>query len=263
MKCKNCKTNLKETANFCDECGGKVIKYRLNFKMAFSEFFTTFISWDNTFFKTFIHLLIKPQEVTNGYLEGVRKRYMQPFAYMVISLTIYSIYMYFSKNQMLAYLDEVMSSMPNVNNGNPKFDSFMEGFMEKWITFITKYFNIFTFSTIPFLALINRIIFKKLNFIEHNIALFYAYATYILGYTFIGFTGLIIGVHFKNIYPITTTFMLGYHMFFYMKVFSLSKLEIVLKTLLFWIGMLVLYLLLGIFIFILTFILLKLKVISF
>ena len=263
MECKNCKTKLKKTANFCDECGGKVINHRLNFKTITAEFFATFISWDNKFFKTVTHLFTKPQNVANSYINGVRKRYMQPFAYMIVALTLYSVYMYFAKDQMLAYLDHIIATMPNQNNGNPKFDKFMDDFMENWMTFMTKYFNIFTFLTIPFLALINRVIFKKLNFIEHNIALFYAYASYIIGYLIIGFIGLLIGVSFENIYPITMALLVVYHMYFYMKLFNLSKLEIVLKTLLFWIGIFIQYILIGIIVFIVVFVLLKLKFISF
>ena len=111
MECKNCKTTLKETANFCDECGGKIINHRLNFKTVTAEFFATFISWDNKFFKTFSHLITKPQEVTNGYLDGVRKRYMQPFAYMIIILSLYGIYMILSKEIMIEYIEEMNESM--------------------------------------------------------------------------------------------------------------------------------------------------------
>lgn len=262
MSCKNCYNKLLGERKFCNNCGAKVINYRLNFKTVISEFFATFINWDNSFFKTISHLFTQPQTVVNGYLNGIRKRYLQPFAYMLIALTVYSVYMYFSKEQMLEFIDKAVISMPNQNKGNPKMDEFMDGFMEKWMSFITQYYNIFTFLIIPVLAMINRMIFKKYNIIEHNISLFYAYATYMFGYSTIGFFGLVFGISFGNIYSVTLLFMVLYHMYFYKKLFNLSKLETALKTLLFWIALFALYILLGIVLIIIIFILLKLKVIS-
>ncbi len=75
MNCKNCNTPLQGEKKFCSNCGSKVISYRLNFSSVSEEFFSTYINWDNKFYKTFIHLFTKPQEVANGYLDGVRKRY--------------------------------------------------------------------------------------------------------------------------------------------------------------------------------------------
>lgn len=80
MHCKNCQTKLEGEKKFCTNCGAKVINHRLNLKTVMEEFFATFISWDNKFLKTFKHLITKPQLVANSYLDGVRKRYMQPFA---------------------------------------------------------------------------------------------------------------------------------------------------------------------------------------
>ena len=242
MKCKNCQTNLKETAKFCDTCGGKVINHRLNFKTITSEFFETFISWDNKFFKTVSHLITKPQEVANGYLDGVRKRYMQPFAYMLIAISVYGIYLVLSKEMMMDYIENMNKMMEEIfsYNSSSKAKEFNNNMLNK----LLKYYNVYTLSSIPLLAFINKIIFKQRNFIEHNVALLYSYATFLLLSATIGFVGVILKIDYGTIYTLVMMIMIGYHMWFYKKMFNLDNVTIILKTLFFWLLMLAFYIIL-------------------
>jgi len=258
MQCKNCQTPLQENNKFCASCGAKIINHRLNFKSVTEEFFATFISWDNKFFKTFIHLLTKPQEVTNGYLDGVRKRYMQPFAYMLIALSIYGIYMFFSKEMMMDYMDNMNAVMEKFSSNNSK----TKDFNTKMLSVLFKYHNIYTLSSIPLLAFINKIIFKKRNFIEHNITLLYAYATFLLLSVIIGFIGVIFNINYGAIYNIIMPLMIIYHLYFYKKMFDFDKITIILKTLYFWLLMIFFYLVIVITGTIIFFILLKMKIIT-
>jgi len=259
MECKNCRTNLSETAEFCEKCGRKVINHRLNFKTVTAEFLETYISWDNKFFKTFIHLITKPQVVANGYLNGVRKRYMQPFAYMLIILSLYGIYLLLAKEQMLTNLETL--NYKGVVNPNPKTQALQENFNKKWISFLTNYFSLFTFMTIPFFAFINKIIFKKNNFIEHNVSLLYAYATYSLISIFIGSLGLIFSIKVAYLSSFSLFIMIFYHVYFYKKMYNLDIGDTILKTLLFWIGMLIYLIVFSIIGFIIVIILMKLHII--
>ncbi len=261
MECKNCQTQLSETAKFCFNCGAKYIGYRLNFKTITEELFTTFISWDNKFFKTFSHLITKPQEVANSYLEGVRKRYMRPFSYMIIALTFYGIYMYFAKDILMELVSTLDANTPV--NPNPKIQKFQDNFNDKWFTFITKYYNIFTFLSIPLLAFINKIIFKKRNLVEHSVTLLYAYATYLIMTSFLGFIFLIFQVDFQFYLSINYFLMIGYHMYFYKKTFQLSLGKTLLKTLLFWLLIFAFYLVIVILGIIAVFVLVKFKIITF
>ncbi len=261
MECKNCQTPLLKNAKFCFNCGAKYIENRLNFRTVSKEFFETFISWDNKFFKTFSHLIIKPQEVANGYLNGIRKRYMQPFAYMLIALTVYGIYMYFAKDMLIEYINTLNANTPI--NPDPKIQKFQDSFNSKWFTFITKYYNVFTFLTIPLLALINKIIFKKRNLVEHSIILLYTYATYLILATLFGFIFLIFQFNFKFLLSINYIIMIGYHAYFYKKMFQLSLGKIILKTFLFWLLMFALYIVIIIIGMIVGALLYKLKIITF
>ena len=255
MECKNCLTNLKETAKFCDECGGKVINHRLNFKIVTAEFLETFISWDNKFFKTFMHLITKPQVVANGYLDGVRKRYMQPFSYILISLTLYGIYLVFSKEMLDEYINEMILKMPNLDLKSQKT-------YKKLTYLILKYNNIYTFSTIPLYAFINRIIFRKRNFIEHSVALLYLLATIMFLTSISGFLGVLFNVDYEKTSYINAFFMIFYSMYYYKKMFNLDNATIILKTLFFWLLMLAFYIILFIIGVIIVVILLSLKIIT-
>lgn len=243
MECKNCQNQLKNEALFCNNCGAKVIDYRLSFKSVTQEFFTTFICWDNKFLKTLAHMYTKPQEVVSNYLQGVRKRYMQPFAFLIVSLTLYGILMYFLKDQMMEYMQEIMKNLPNQNSGNPELDSKIQEFNKWYYDFIMRNFNLITFISIPFLAIINLFVFyKKMNFIEHTLTLVYSYAAYMYGSIFISLIGLILGIKYQYTYYFIFVFMILYHMYFFMKFFNLSFLKTLWKTIYFWLLMGVLFL---------------------
>lgn len=238
MHCKNCNTTLKETAKFCDACGGKVIKHRLDFKTVAGEFFETIISWDNKFFKTFSHLITKPQEVANGYLEGIRKRYMQPFSYMLVVLSIYGIYLMLSKSMMLEYAETMKESLDKFSNvsKNNNFDFI------KIMKFLQKNSTVFIFSIIPIFAFINKIIFRKRNFIEHIILLLYSMGTVMIISNGIGFLGIIFKINYGYINKLSDILMILYSIYYYKKIFDLDIWEIILKTLYFWLLLIPIYL---------------------
>jgi hypothetical protein len=84
------------------------------------------------------------------------------------------------------------------------------------------------------LASINLIIFKKLNFIEHCIAVTYSYANYLYVFFIVAVLGILFQVPLRHIYFFTMAYMVIYHIYFYKKLFQLSFWKIILKTLLFW-----------------------------
>lgn len=230
MECKNCSTTLLETNRFCPNCSAKVINNKLTFSFVVEEFLATYINWDNKFFKTFLHLFTKPEVVVNSYLGGIRKRYMQPFAFMIVALTIYGFYMFFSKDEVLGYIDSINASSNNDNNKEAVLS-------EKWTNSLINYHNIITFGSIPFLAVLNLLIFKTRNFIEHCILLVYVYTNYILGSTIIGALGLLFNVNFTYVYLLNMILMVVYHMYAYQKIFELSYFKIILKTILLWLSL--------------------------
>ena len=92
--CKNCESPLLAENNYCNVCGARVIHNRLSFKILFAQFTEEFLNYDNKFFKTFIHLFSRPEEVILGYMKGVRKRYANPVSYFAIALSLTGLWMF-------------------------------------------------------------------------------------------------------------------------------------------------------------------------
>ena len=84
MNCKNCQEPLNENSQFCNNCGGKVVSQRITFKKLFVDFFINVFGVDNKFFLTLRKILTNPENVINEYLDGVRNRYINPFAFLAI-----------------------------------------------------------------------------------------------------------------------------------------------------------------------------------
>ena len=81
MECKNCSNQLSTNSDFCNSCGAKVIRNRLTLKNIFEHIIETFFNYDNKLLRTFIDLFKKPEKVIDGYINGVRKRYVNPISY--------------------------------------------------------------------------------------------------------------------------------------------------------------------------------------
>lgn len=87
IECLNCKQPLSDSDNFCSNCGQVNDTLPLSIKQFISEFFAGFFSFDTRFFKTFVPLLFKPGKVPKDYIEGKRRRYVNPFQ-LYLNVTI-------------------------------------------------------------------------------------------------------------------------------------------------------------------------------
>lgn len=79
IECLNCKQPISDNDNFCSNCGQVNDELPLSIKQFISEFFAGFFSFDSRFLKTFVPLLFKPGKVSKDYIEGKRRRYVNPF----------------------------------------------------------------------------------------------------------------------------------------------------------------------------------------
>jgi len=101
IECLNCKQPISNNDNFCSNCGQVNDELPLSIKQFISEFFSGFFSFDTRFFNTFIPLLFKPGKVSREYIEGKRRRYVNPFQ-LYLHVTI----LYFLINGLLLAIDE-------------------------------------------------------------------------------------------------------------------------------------------------------------
>ncbi|WP_109299447.1 DUF3667 domain-containing protein [Aquimarina sp. AU474] len=224
--CKNCGQQI-ESYNFCPDCGAKKITKRITFNNLISEFVDRFLNVDNSFTRTFTDLFTKPEVVIDGYIHGLRKRYVNAFGYFALSVTITGIYGFLTKGRMY----EILSNSTSALLPKEQIDAQLQGLDTAY-----QYQSIFSFLFIPLLAIISRIVFlnyKKYNFTEHLVIYLYAYS-HIVGVTSIL---LIPAIFFTNNYFVIAfvpfIFYFIYIGYVLKRLYALNLKKIILKTLLF------------------------------
>lgn len=166
MNCKTCKSQIENDAHYCSYCGSKIVNERLSLKGTWEEFVGPFFSWDNNFWRTFFGLFTNPKDVLEAYISGARKKYFQPFSYIILYATVaVFFYKFFPLEIIMDYSDGFSkgynSSQAPANV--PKID------MEAFMTNLMSYYNFFILLLIPLYALTSYITFNKRghNFFEH------------------------------------------------------------------------------------------------
>ena len=64
-----------------------------------------FLNIDNTFLKTFLLLFSDPSKVVDGYISGIRKRYMDPISYFGIALTLSGLLVFLTRKVFRVQFD--------------------------------------------------------------------------------------------------------------------------------------------------------------
>ena len=164
MECKNCAVSLRTDYSYCPACGAKVIRNRITAKSLFYDFTERFFNLDNTFLTTFRDMFRRPEIVIDGYIKGVRKKYLNPISYITIALTVTGIMVFFIKKSFPEGMD---------------FDLFNTGVYskessKKLTNFMTTYYTFLFLLYIPILASCSWLSFrhKKYNFTENVVYLF-------------------------------------------------------------------------------------------
>lgn len=220
--CKNCETQI-TGYNFCPNCGAKKITRRITFKNLVNELIERFFNLDNSIVKTFIHLFTKPEEVIDGYIQGMRKRYINAFGYFAISLTILGLYSFFLEDTLREFSTSGSPTEAAIKANKAVMD------------FIFKYQTILNFSSIPLLAMVSKVVFlnyKKYNFTEHLVIYLYAYSHIVTIVTLVLIPITLLEVSMEAtllqfpVYIIYIAYVLK-------RLYNLSWKKIILKTLLF------------------------------
>lgn len=172
MTCKNCANTLSSDFSFCPSCGAKVVSKRITAKSLISDFFERYFNLDNTFFKTLWHMLVKPQEVCGGYINGLRKKYLNPVSMLAIALTTSGLILFFMKKVAWGKID--FSKISYAQTSNPQ-----EG-TEKIFSASMEYSSLIYFLYIPIITLASYLVFnrKKYNLPEHVIISTYSLTSF-------------------------------------------------------------------------------------
>jgi hypothetical protein len=123
MNCKNCEINLDINDKFCAQCGAQVVKEKLTIKKVIYEFSERYLSFDNKFLTTFKTLFTHPEWVINGYLNGLRVRFVNPITYLIIAVTLSGFNIFLMKRGYLGNIDY------NVFSGDQKAPIDMKEFI--------------------------------------------------------------------------------------------------------------------------------------
>lgn len=166
-KCNNCSHALEITYNYCPNCSQKANLHAFDLKHIFHEFFHAFTHTDKGVLFLIKELALRPGVVVKEYvLEGKRKKYFNPFTFLllVLGFTIFinSMVHPFTKvvpTKNYAYLTETEKKKS-------------EKLMEKQLkvnAFFEKKTNIVTLLSAPIFALVFWIAYRKsgINYAEH------------------------------------------------------------------------------------------------
>lgn len=260
MNCKNCEKLLEQDANYCNNCGSKVITERITFKALIVEVFINVFGFDSRFFLTLRMIAKKPHVVISEVLSGVRKRYMNPFAFLAVGAAISLLTFNYFEDDFKKINAEINSSQIQAYQEKANMDiAAMEGLTEKeiqklqiekkgaqmqlrfldWMMdFMLRYYNLLSFLFIVFYAILSKWTFwKPHNFGEHIVI-----NSYLFGFTLylsliLFFLALV--VH-PSIYMYSIFIYIAFYMFAFGKLYKLSFWKNILKLLRFILGLAIL-----------------------
>jgi len=225
MECKNCELPLRTDYSFCSNCGAKIIRNRLNFKNLWYDVTERYFNVNNTFLKTFWHLFIKPESVIISYIEGVRKKYLNPISYFGIALTLSGILVFFIKK----FFFEAINFDENFQGATPAF-------ADKWKDITFDYSSLFFVSYLPLITIAALITFnkRKYNLTEHLIIGLYVLAHYSIVSFPITLASLIISPDgYTTVAQVFMLIVFLYFIYVYQRINRYKSGKLILKSVLF------------------------------
>ncbi len=235
-----------EAQKFCASCGAEVVRERITLRKLIFDFFSEFFGWDNKYFITIKTMLSTPQIVIGGYIEGIRKKFMKPLPFMLISVTIatlaFNIFSdrYIELNQAITIQqqDQIEGIFEQMAANDPKFKNPYKdpNYKQEQIKgaikvqkFLLKYFNLIILIALPIYTLLTFLVFgKKFNYGEHLVA-----NTYVIGVTFL-FTTVVfllsVLIH-PSIYLLSMIFTFLFYTYAFKKLYGLDAEDTIIKIL--------------------------------
>lgn len=233
MNCKNCHTELSEDSDFCNRCGGKIIRNRLTFRNLFEHVSETFFNYDNRLLRTFIDLIKKPEIVIGGYIDGVRKRYVNPISFFGLILTLVGLE-WFILQKFFPHLLNMSSISTSAN----------ETALKSIFDFIQKYSSVMMMLYIPLYALVSRVVFfdyKKYNYTEHIVAFVYMLSMLSLIGLIINFICVLLGYDLGAVTYFNLFFQVIYISYCFKRLYALDLGSIIGRTFLSFVVYMILY----------------------
>lgn len=234
MNCKNCKLQIASDIKFCNDCGAKVVQKRITVYSLFTDAFQNVFGWDNKFFITVKTLIKAPDQIFLEYIDGTRKKYMNPIAFLLIGVGI-SIFLFnlftddflnISRDMSIRQLDFMAENLKGpFESAEYRKEQLAQSL--KIQTYLLKYFNLFTFLSLPMYTFMAFLVYRKpYNYGEHLVI-----NTYIQGLGFLLtsiFFALSILIN-PLFYYLTIFGLFTYYTYAYGKLYQLNIPESLLK----------------------------------
>ena len=207
MNCKNCKFSLRTDYSYCPACGAKVIHERITFRGLIHDFMERYFNVDNTLVRTLVHLYTKPEVVIQGYLNGIRRKYLNPASLLAIALTLSGLSLFIMKNYAWDLIDFGLMS----NNIDEATNRRMVASNLEFSSFIF-------LAYVPIIALAGLLSFngKNLSFVEHIITTIYLLANYSIAIFFFTVACMFLAPkYYLYASMVSITFMMLYSLYVY------------------------------------------------
>ena len=240
MACKNCHTSLSVESDFCNICGGKVIRNRLTVKNLFQHFSETFFNYDNKLLQTFINLFKKPEDVIGSYINGTRKKYVNVISYFAIAISVSGLYLLILNKFFPETIDFSIFAAPG-----------QEEFNKNNVSFVQEYMSLFMMLYVPLYALMARMTFvgiKKFNFTELLVVFLYLQAQMSIVTAIASVIFSSIGINQGIMSIIFIPLMILYSAFCLKRLYNLNFQHIFLRTLWFLVILVITFFVIGIII---------------
>ena len=180
--CKNCENKFQ--ANFCPECGQKSTVKRLCVHSIVHDIIHYFTHADKGIFFTIKEMFRNPSFVIQEYIDGKRKKYFNPFTFVLISSTISAYLIYKLKFYQKLQIQENTAKTPNE----------IAELIRQTSVLLEQYGKLITVFMIPLLASISIVFYarKKLNYAEHLSVFAFVFGQINIVYIFITLLGYFI-----------------------------------------------------------------------
>ncbi len=162
--CKTCTNQIPDSSNFCPICGAKQVKSRLTIWTLLKNLIVTIGNLDFPFYKTSRWLLVKPDLVTIGYINGVRKVINTPIQYALIVLSLYGLFQFLFADFLDLSIEQNFLSgfQAGFNNYESSNNESYES-MDAIINWIQSRNQFFLFSMIPSMGVFSALLYRNSN----------------------------------------------------------------------------------------------------
>ena len=167
--CLNCGLPASETDSYCSRCGQALDTHRFTFSHILHEFFHAFTHTDKTVFGLIAGLAVRPGKVVGEYLDGKRKKYFNPFTFLLL-VAAFSI-LVIGWTGTIRHSANPSASL-NQSSARANMDEKSRVMMErakKVGEFMSKRQNLVMLIAVPFIALVYFLAYRKSgrNYAEH------------------------------------------------------------------------------------------------